>query len=718
MKRIPLFILLILSKLIAVSQIPPGYYDSAAGFGGVGLKNALYNIIKGHKEYEYSSDTTDVWDILKETDRDTINPDNVICLYSGFTRDAAAEYNNGNGWTREHVWAKSHGQFDPDIFGPGAGTDIHHLRPADNSVNTERNNRWFAECSEEYIDPDGPTGSYESSTEWLWKPRDEVKGDVARMMFYMATRYEGENGEPDLELIDYIPADNNDPLPLHAKLSDLLAWNQQDPVDDYERNRNDIIYSYQHNRNPFIDHPEWAECIWNNACTGLWFTSYPDTLMTDREDYAYSVSASCSEAVVLTITSEISLPPWLTFTPVTSEISSATATLTGSPAFSDIGSYPIKLKVSDGSTDVYQNYTITVIDGNPITFTSIPVTDATVDEVYTYNITATGDNGANFTLTGTTLPPWLNLINNTGNAATLTGTPAAEHIGLNSVVLTLTDDTKKTITQEFDINVVSQSDANHLIISQYYEGLSNDKYIELTNTGTLDIDLSTYYLGRWGNTDTPSGVFTNGDPLSGTIGAGQTIIYKNASAVDPAYAANNAYGTTTATYYNGNDPVALLKDGTTWDDRVDCIYGSLAVNSYWGLDTGFYRKAFVLNGNKNISVFDGTGEWVPISIIQADTALVETSEYLGFHIFETVGIRALLSQTIRLFPNPAQDILHIESQHSIIKTELYTISGQLLKENSQLNIQSVSISNLKAGMYLIKLYDSTGTCSFLKFIKQ
>ena len=46
-----------------------------------------------------------------------------------------------------------------------------------------------------------------------------------------------------------------------GKLSVLLQWNEQDPVDDFERN--DIIYAdYQHNRNPFIDHPEWASAIW------------------------------------------------------------------------------------------------------------------------------------------------------------------------------------------------------------------------------------------------------------------------------------------------------------------------------------------------------------------------------------------------------------------------------------------------------------------------
>lgn len=259
--------IILLFSGISYGQIPPGYYDPAAGLTGLPLKAALNDIIQDHVMFPYTSSSTDVWDILKETDKDTLNPANVILLYSGWSVDGAMEYDNGNGWNREHVWAKSHGDFGTGI---GPGTDVHALRPCDVSVNSARNNRWFAECSTEYIDGDGPTGSYTSSSEWVWKPRDAVKGDVARMIFYMATRYEGENGELDLEIVDYIPLDNNSTLPLHAKLSDLYQWHLEDPVSDWERNRNDIIYyNYQQNRNPFIDHPEYATEIWGPSSVGV-----------------------------------------------------------------------------------------------------------------------------------------------------------------------------------------------------------------------------------------------------------------------------------------------------------------------------------------------------------------------------------------------------------------------------------------------------------------
>ncbi|MCF6185333.1 MAG: T9SS type A sorting domain-containing protein, partial [Bacteroidales bacterium] len=152
--------------------------------------------------------------------------------------------------------------------------------------------------------------------------------------------------------------------------------------------------------------------------------------------------------------------------------------------------------------------------------------------------------------------------------------------------------------------------------------------------------------------------------------------------------------------------------------RVDCIYSSLAVNPYWGLDTGFYRKATVTTGNKNISILDGTGEWVPISIAQADNATDETSEYLGYHIFETVEIKDITTK-FKFYPNPARNILYLETTGEIKKVEIYNIAGQLIKQKVILgNHTSVKIFELKTGLYFLKITDNKGNCSFIKFIKQ
>ncbi len=281
MKRFYLTAFVLLTVMGLFAQAPEGYYDAANGLSGTALKKALYNIIKGQTTYPYTSSSgTDVWDILKKTDQDPDNPDNVILIYTGRSVNAAQEYNSGKGWSREHVWAKSRGDFGTD---PPAGTDVNNLRPADISVNSARSNRWFDTCSVMVYDNGVATGSYTSTTRWVWQPRKEVEGDVARMIFYMATRYEGENGEPDLKIINYLPEDKRTKAPLFAMLHTLLKWNAEDPVDAYERHRNNVVYSYQHNRNPFIDHPEYVQRIWGDSTVtsvsgfnNSGFTVYPN----------------------------------------------------------------------------------------------------------------------------------------------------------------------------------------------------------------------------------------------------------------------------------------------------------------------------------------------------------------------------------------------------------------------------------------------------------
>ncbi|WP_257955770.1 endonuclease [Nocardioides sp. B-3] len=86
-----------------------------------------------------------------------------------------------------------------------------------------------------------------------------MKGDVARMLLYMAIRYEGGDGFNNLEMSSTVGTSST----LIGDLEVLLARNSEDPVSTFEMRRNDRIHStWQGNRNPFIDHPEWADAIW------------------------------------------------------------------------------------------------------------------------------------------------------------------------------------------------------------------------------------------------------------------------------------------------------------------------------------------------------------------------------------------------------------------------------------------------------------------------
>lgn len=231
------------------------YYSGAETLTGEVLKDFLHELIDDHDELSY----TQLWDALRYTDEDPNNKDNVILIYTGRSQ-SKEEIQSGNNyqdyWNREHVWPKYHGSFDT---GDTEGTDLHHIRPSDVSVNGERGSLDFDYGGSVVNDGGVPTLNLKDGDSF--EPRDEVKGDVARMIFYMAVRYEGENGELDLELNDLTYTQGT---PFMGNLQILLEWSLNDPVDEFELHRNDVIEGYQGNRNPFIDHPEFAFYIWAN----------------------------------------------------------------------------------------------------------------------------------------------------------------------------------------------------------------------------------------------------------------------------------------------------------------------------------------------------------------------------------------------------------------------------------------------------------------------
>ena len=339
MKKIFSITVLVLIFATGFAQIPSGYYNGTDGLSGDDLKLVLHNIIDDHNSYGYS----DLEDQLKYTDEDPANSNNVILLYTGRSSPKSNFGGGADNWNKEHVWAKSHGGFGTS---QPTGSDMHNLRPTDASVNSSRGNKHFDNGGTQHSEA---TECYYTAN--TWEPRDAVKGDVARMIFYMATRYEGDNGEVDLEVVDYIPS--NGDLPYHAMLSTLLVWNEQDPPDDFEENRNNVIYGYQGNRNPYIDHPEWVQCVFGDGCNSLGFTSSPITEAMETIEYNYNITYNTNEDVE-SITCP-TLPSWLTFT---YDLGANTALLTGTPTTA--GNYDVVLTLTENTDVKTQEFTIVV----------------------------------------------------------------------------------------------------------------------------------------------------------------------------------------------------------------------------------------------------------------------------------------------------------------------------------------------------------------------
>lgn len=250
-----LFLLLVASLPEVFAGPPPGYYATAEGKVGLELKQALHDIIDAHTVLPYSSSAFDTHDALDALDEDPANTNNVLLIYSRRSEPKSSWPD----WNREHLWPNSLGLDDA----LPAYSDLHNLRACDLNVNSSRGNEyydWSDTSSPSYLFPAHPEAPECSSDTDSWEPPASVKGDIARSQFYMAVRYAGDSGEPDLELVQDTALINSSAAYM-GRLSSLIEWHRLDPVDAAEQQRHEGVYGYQNNRNPFVDHPEWVDAV-------------------------------------------------------------------------------------------------------------------------------------------------------------------------------------------------------------------------------------------------------------------------------------------------------------------------------------------------------------------------------------------------------------------------------------------------------------------------
>jgi endonuclease I len=270
----------------AHAEPAPDYYDTVDASSAAVLRATLHAVIRDHVKVPYSSSALDTWDVLEWADE---NPEQTSEILDIYRNASYPKHGGGNSkYNREHAWPKSYG-FPIDGAGNYPYTDCHHLFLVDSAYNSARNNKPYARCgpscAEKPIATSG-TGVYPGSSNWTagsgargtWETWIGRRGDVARALMYMDVRYEGGvHGvtgatEPDLILTDdralIASTSANAAVAYMGLLSVLLEWHRHDPVDDLERRRNDRVEAAQGNRNPFIDHPEWAECVFADRCPG------------------------------------------------------------------------------------------------------------------------------------------------------------------------------------------------------------------------------------------------------------------------------------------------------------------------------------------------------------------------------------------------------------------------------------------------------------------
>lgn len=260
---------------IVTSTAPVGYYASLEGLSGNTLKQAVQDIIAEFGVVRLHS-YADMWEILSTADRNPENNNQVWALYREVPMaklDQQVSSSIVGKWNREHIFAQSRGGFEVAMGDTADGigvytntsaattvdgvSDAHHIRVANGQENSSRNNKNFGNVASSTV-YNGPSG-----TQGSWK------GDVARALFYMAVRFN------DLNVVNGDPTEDNAGSPSGniGDLATLLSWNNSDPSDDFEMNRNNYIYTWQMNRNPFIDHPNLADYIFGANFGQPWFST-------------------------------------------------------------------------------------------------------------------------------------------------------------------------------------------------------------------------------------------------------------------------------------------------------------------------------------------------------------------------------------------------------------------------------------------------------------
>ena len=700
MKKQILFLSISLYSIFILAQ--ESYYDDVnLNLTGISLKEALATkIITTHTNN--LSYTPGIWNAVMVTDMNPIDNSEVLLIYgfengsdSNSTNDRERNINDNctsnscvGLWNREHVYPTSLATPDLDQDGTNGPpyADAHNLRPCDSQRNSSRGNKKFIAGSGN----SGPTGTG-------WYPGDEWKGDVARIIMYMYLRYDertlpsnvgfGSNSDTPDDMIDL-----------------FLQWNADDPVSTIEKQRNPYHENTsnsdaQGNRNPFIDNPRLATRIWGGPeAEDIWgIYSNTDTEapsvpsgLTVTNTTTYSIDLSWSAS-----TDNIGVSSYDVYVDGNLEASTSNINYTITGLSSNI-TYDLTVSARDIADNVSpQSAPLTVVTQEDTEAPSVPMNIVISDETdvsfkITWDPSTDNTEVIHYNIyIDNIFHDMINISSYTIYELTASTT--------YSVTLEAVDGLNNTSAQSAPVNATT-TDGNsnttmELLISEYVEGSSNNKAIEIANLITSPVELDGYNLRRDSN---GGGEWSERFDLTGTINVGDVIVIINANAnsqilldqADIVVVNNQSTNYGEPLNFNGNDPVGLFKD----DVLIDIVGEFGGGSSNFAKDKTLRRKSTVVEPNIN---FDLNNEW---EIFPMDTF----DDIGGTHL--TLSIEEEQWKQLSVYPNPtSDDFLNIKFSQDV-KVEVFSIFGKkLIHTNINQTDSILDISTLSKGVYVIKV---------------
>jgi endonuclease I len=600
--RLKLHIFALLFSVFSFAQIPTGYYNTTTGTGYT-LKTQLYNKIKGHTDRGYAG----LWTTYSTSDRDNQyeNDNTIIDIYSEkptasdpytytYSTDQCGTYSvEGNCYNREHIVPQS-------VFNESAPmvSDAHHIPPTDGKVNGMRANYPHGNvATATWTSLNGSklgSSAVSGYSGIVFEPINEFKGDIARMYFYFATRYENTVAGYDYDMFN----GTSNQVFTTAFRNMLLSWHAADPVSAREIARNNALYARQGNRNPYIDHPEYVNSIWGTV-----------TPPADTQAPTAPTNLAASNITQISLT--------LNWTASTDNIA--------------VTAY-----------DVYMNgsYKTTVSS------TNASITGLTAATAYSFYVKAK-DAALNSSVSSTTINP---------------STSAAA----------------PSVTE--------------LYFSEYVEGSSNNKAIEIANNTGSSISLSTYSIKKQTN---GTGTWSAGLTLSGTLGNNSKYVIVNSSISSSCYTSANLSTSATEMAFNGNDALGLFKNGIL----IDIIGVFNGGSTDFSIDETLRRKT---TATVPKTTFSKTGDW--------NIYTIDTCSGIGNKSSQNIELTNN-ERDFKIYPNPSNGDFNIsfDNPNEKYSLEIFSSVGQKVFEKENTTGPSISVSHLQKGIYLIKLIKNSKT---------
>lgn len=431
------------------------------------------------------------------------------------------------------------------------------------------------------------------------------------------------------------------------------------------------------------------------------FSSVPVTVAAQDVEYSYTVTASDFDNDPLTLTAE-TLPSWLTF-------NAASGLLSGTPGSGDVGTFPVSIKATDGSIEIFQNFDIEVSNTNdPPVITSTPTTSIDEGATYTYFIVAEDLDDDPLVYTTPILPSWLTFNPDT---KVLIGIPGRADAGDNPVKIVVSDGVFEA-TQEFVIEVASDNNAplitaipvtsvdNYQLYEYTITAFDADPADVLTFTPELIPSWATFDVGTQLLSGTPEKKDVGDHPVSlivsdGWVEVKQEFVITVRDVNTPPVINSEANDTAVV-----DELYAYLLDVTDNDGDIITATGVLIPD--W---MTFNAASRVLSGTPTS---DDLGPHSVMITVTDGTYTV--NELFTINVVTATGIDISSKLVNSVYPNPANEFVVFEFIEQASSIEITDLSGKILIrksiESGARQVQ-VNVSELDNGMYMFRVFDKT-----------